>query len=380
MTIETTLRLIFDNPKGARPKAGQLFMLHTSEGFIPGGIVSLGAHFGTCAQAHLYRALLEDPDDTSFYPLVEHNDLLLPPLPLYRNEFKAGGYVRALKRKDAPTAVPLEDYYYLIMASVWDRDRRAFTRDDYTETDTELLFGCEQPYPDDVVHVGDAAGEYRGDPAPGEQRTNPWVSPLEPLFDNHVEYALEESLSYYGLINTPRPTQPVMDRDPQAIIHSVDELHADTDNPHKATASTDTEPADTGDEPVDEAGPAPEIETTDTGLKITLTAIGEYLDDYAGHQSIYAQVIPDSVLETTINNTGHEANGYFLEAVLQYWGTTGSVVKSIDLDPEASGIDIIGTPDHLTAVKEQLTTMANSPEAIPGLITAIEESGIHIDD
>ena len=113
---------------------------------------------------------------------------------------------------------------------------------------------------------------------------------------------------------------------------------------------------------------------------MTLIAIGEYLDDYAGHQSIYAQVIPDSVLESTINNTGHEANGYFLEAVLQYWSTTGSVDKSIDLDPEANGIGIIGTPDHLTAVKEQLTTMANSPEAIPGLITAIEDAGVHIDD
>ena len=292
-------------------------MLHTSEGFIPGGIVSLGAHFGTCAQAHLYRALLEDPDDTSFYPLVEHNDLLLPPLPLYRKKFKAGGYVRALKRKDAPTAVPLGNYYTFIQATVWDRDRRAFSRPDFTVTETETFFACKDPFPEHLV-------------------------------------ALEESLSYYGLINTPRPTQPVMDRDPQAIIHSVDELHTVTD---KHTA-----------------------ETTDTGLKITLIAIGEYLDDYAGHQSIYAQVIPGSVLETAINNTGHEANGYFLEAVLQYWSTTGSVAKSIDLDPEANGIGIIGTPHHLTTVKEELITIANSPEDIPRLITAIEESGIHIDD
>lgn len=354
MTIETTLRLIFDNPKGARPKVGQLFVLHTSEGFIPGGIVSLGAHFGTCAQAHLYRALLEDPNDTSFYPLVEHHDLLLPPLPLYRDEFKAGGYVRALKRKDAPTATALENYYTFIQATVWDRDRRAFSRPDFTVTETETFFACKDPFPEHLVGVTDATGYPLRELSPGDKRTSPWISPSSPIFDHQLEYALEESLSYYGLINTPRPTQPVMDRDPQAIIHSVDELHTDTD---KHTA-----------------------ETTDTGLKITLTAIGEFLDDYAGHQSIYAQVIPGSVLETAINNTGHEANGYFLEAVVQYWSTTGSVDKSIDLDPEANGIGIIGKPHHLTTVKKQLTTMANSPEAIPGLITAIEESGIHIDD
>lgn len=65
------LKLVLDAPKGSRPKAGQLYLMKTTLGYIPVGVTSTEAFFGAAAMIHPYRALISDPSDTSWFLLVE---------------------------------------------------------------------------------------------------------------------------------------------------------------------------------------------------------------------------------------------------------------------------------------------------------------------
>ncbi|WP_290185772.1 hypothetical protein [Corynebacterium glaucum] len=116
---------MFDNRATSRPQAGQLCLMHTTAGFIPGGIVSTKALSTTAAKVHLYRALLQSPTDCSFFELVERNELLLPPINISRTDFKRDGYMRTFKaptnqRDSVPSPIPFDRYYYQKLAYACD--------------------------------------------------------------------------------------------------------------------------------------------------------------------------------------------------------------------------------------------------------------------
>ena len=85
------LKFSLDSPKGSRPKAGQLYLMKTTLGYIPVGVASTEAFFGAAAMLHPYRALISDPSDTTWFPLVEKNELLIPPIQIVKSDFRKGG-------------------------------------------------------------------------------------------------------------------------------------------------------------------------------------------------------------------------------------------------------------------------------------------------
>lgn len=106
------LKLKCNNPRSSQPKVGQLYWLKTTKGYIPTGVTSTKAFWGSAVMIHPYRALLSDPSDTTYYPLVESNTLLMPPLMLTKSDFKKGGFLSRISDKKAPKPTPFEKYFF----------------------------------------------------------------------------------------------------------------------------------------------------------------------------------------------------------------------------------------------------------------------------
>ena len=78
--------------------------------------------------------------------------------------------------------------------------------------------------------------------------------------------------------------------------------------------------------------------------------------------------------------TGHEANGYFLEGLGEYFMSTGQIDGSVEFDPEGEGIGIYGDPKHVEKVQAVFGEIAEVPAEIAGLVEKAEAAGVEFDD
>lgn len=206
---KTTLRLIKDNEREWMPVTGELCMIHTSAGFIPAGIVADSVNNGYGVKVHIYRCLLDSPNDTSFYDLVSCNELLLPPAIVPTSEFESGGSMRMTDHADAPRPVPLPAYYVNGGAQEWDPKTRQFSRayPGVTRLDGTVRI---KPATRDNITVTDQNNEHFRPLKDGEDFHDKPISSGLIVFSHILEFALEDSLSYFGLIDTPRPDMASM--------------------------------------------------------------------------------------------------------------------------------------------------------------------------
>lgn len=331
-----SLRLVFDSPKGYRPKAGQLYLMKTTAGFIPVGITSTEAFFGNCVMIHPYRALVRDTNDASYYPLVEKNELLIPPVMIAKRDFKKGGDFTKVTDKNAPSPVPFEKYYYYLHANVWNPEELAFV----------LAY---PPYPDDrlpkfqpmnerTIHytIHDSNPPQGGTVDQAPEGTY-FIVGQGVMMDLHLEFELEDALSYYGLIDTPRPP------------------HADL---------SDDEPA------------YKEATTTLTPEEFL------HLADLESTTSVFAAMdqVPDAVA-AAITETGHEPNGYLFDGLATYLiNQQGLDQKGIEFYSEAGMFSILGNTETLTTLHQLLIELLHNPSLLTATIREAEAVGFDFDD
>ena len=201
---ETVLALVEDNERDWDPVTGKLCLIHTTLGFIPAGIVSDSACDDDGVKVHIYRCLLNLETDTSFYDLVGRNELLLPPVTLSKSDFRSRGSVRVIQDADAPQAVPLEAYYVNSLSQHWDPDHRWFAKccPGVTRLDGTVKIS---PTSREDIAVTDANNSFYRKLNEGEEFQNKLISSGLTVAPRVLEFALEDSLSFYNLIDTPRP-------------------------------------------------------------------------------------------------------------------------------------------------------------------------------
>lgn len=201
-----SMKILYNSPKGYRPKAGQLYFMHTSLGYIPVGVTSTQAFWGDAVMLHIYRALVQDISDKSFHNLIESNILLAPPVMIAKRDFKKGGSFTRIDDKNAPTPIPFNHYYKYKQAFTWTPEERAFApiypplpKDrlgTFVPKDQRMIYRTvhdSNPPQTKLVH---------------EVPPETWfMADMVPL-DTHLEFALEDSLAFYDLINIPRPKHP----------------------------------------------------------------------------------------------------------------------------------------------------------------------------
>lgn len=330
---KTELKLVFGAPKGTRPKAGQLYLMKTTMGFIPVGIASTNSFFGGAVTIHPYRALVTDPTDTSWYPLVEKNELLIPPLMIQKRDFRKGGDFYRIEDKNAPTTVPFDKYYYYSIAMAWNSDELAFAP-------------TSAPMPHDrpasFIPAEGRQIAYRlhdtNPPKGGKVEQAPegtYFMPSGLIIDMDVEFAFEDALSYYGLIDTPRPTH-----------------------------------ADFGD---DEEKPTQTADTNQPFLRI---------DKIKGKWGLFAytSILPEGV-EDTVTEAGYLPNGYFFDTLTRYLLEQADTnADTINYDSEAGMFSIDGPIDILQSLKDQLTELCDNPDKLQQTIEQAEATGIDFND
>ena len=201
---ETVLALVEDNERDWDPVTGKLCLIHTTLGFIPAGIVSDSVSDGDGVKLHVYRCLLGSETDTSFYDLVVGNELLLPPIEVLKMDFEQDGAFRLLEDVDAPQPVPLEAYYVNSLSQHWDPEHRRFAKccSGVTRLDGTVKI---RPTSREDIAVTDANTSFYRKLNEGEDFQDKLISSGFTVAPGVLEFALEDSLSYFSLIDTPRP-------------------------------------------------------------------------------------------------------------------------------------------------------------------------------
>ena len=333
-----SLRIEFDSPKGFRPKAGQIFLLRTTVGYIPVGVTSTEAFYGACAMLHPYRALVQDVTDTSYYPLVEKNDLLIPPVMLPKEYFRKGGCFAKNSDKNAPAPVPFDKYYYYFAsATAWNPREFSFAP-------------ARIPFPHDRLPDFDPISERKikyflhdsNPPMPVETDYAPegtrFIDGQGIVLTTQLDFSIEDSLAYYGLIDTPRPP------------------HADFSD---------------DDEPKQKEVPTPM--TPEQFL---------HLADIEGTSTLFAAMdqAPEQVVEA-ITAAGHEPNGYFFEALATYLISLHDLDGAgIEADSEAGMFSLLGNSATVTAMHEHLLGLLRNPAELTTTIQQAEAAGHEFDD
>ena len=324
------LKFSLDSPKGSRPKAGQLYLMKTTLGYIPVGVTSTEAFFGAAAMVHPYRALISDPSDTSWFPLVEKNELLIPPIQIAKSDFRKGGPFQRIPAKSHPKTIPFDNYFYYTHAILWSPEEQAFvptTKENewvpkerriinYTIHDTNPpQGGTIDEAPEGTYFVTNVLGGYR-----------------------EIEYALEDALAYYGLIDTPRPTHPDF-----------------TDNQEHDTMPTDSQQED-----------QPLFHLAEIDSMTTLFAAMDTL--------------PEEAI-SVIEQAGHTPNGYFLDNLTKYLlRQTGVTTDGIEFDSEAGMFSLIGTTETLEPLHTQLTDLFNNTNDLQQALNQAKAAGTDFDD
>ena len=324
------LKFSLDSPKGSRPKAGQLYLMKTTLGYIPAGVTSTEAFFGAAAMVHPYRALISDPSDTSWFPLVEKNELLIPPIQIAKSDFRKGGPFQRIPAKSHPKTIPFDRYFDYSNAIFWSPEEQAFvpiTKENewvpkerriinYTIHDTNPpQGGTIDEAPEGTYFVTNVLGGYR-----------------------EIEYALEDALAYYGLIDTPRPARPDL-----------------TESQEHDTMPTNTQQED-----------QPLFHLAEIDSVTTLFAAMDTL--------------PEEAI-SVIEQAGHTPNGYFLDSLAQYLlRQTDVTTDGIEFDSEAGMFSLIGTTESLQPLHAQLTDLFNNANDLQRTINQAKAAGTDFDD
>ena len=324
------LKFSLDSPKGSRPKAGQLYLMKTTLGYIPVGVTSTEAFFGAAAMIHPYRALISDPSDTSWFPLVEKNELLIPPIQIAKSDFRKGGPFQRIPAKSHPKTIPFDNYFHYTLADFWSPEEQAFvptTKENewvpqerriinYTIHDTNPpQGGTTDEAPEGTYFMTDVLGGYR-----------------------EIEYALEDALAYYGIIDTPRPARPDF-----------------TDNQEHDTMPTNAQQED-----------QPLFHLAEIDSMTTLFAAMDTLPKEA---------------VGVIEQAGHTPNGYFLDNLTTYLLRQANITTDgIEFDSEAGMFSLIGTTETLQPLHTQLTDLFNNTNDLQQTLNQAKAAGTDFDD
>lgn len=117
-----------------------------------------------------------------------------------------------------------------------------------------------------------------------------------------------------------------------------------------------------------------------SGLKMRRVELDASAGELEGQHSVYIQVVVGSDLDEAVAATGHEANGYFLEGLGEYFKSTGQIDGSVQFDPEGQGIGIYGDPKHVEKVQVVFGEIAEAPAEMAGLVEKAEAAGVEFDD
>ena len=324
------LKFSLDSPKGSRPKAGQLYLMKTTLGYIPAGVTSTEAFFGAAAMVHPYRALISDPSDTTWFPLVEKNELLIPPLRIPKPDFRKGGPFYRVTAKTHPDPVPFDRYFHYLDAIFWSPGEQAFvpvTREnEWVPKERRIL--------EYIIHDSNPTQGGRVDEAPD----GTYFMTVVVGGYREIEYALEDALAYYGLIDTPRPAHPDF-----------------TDNQEHDTMPTNTQQED---QPL------------------------FHLAEIDGVTTLFAAMdtLPEEAI-SVIEQAGHTPNGYFLDNLTKYLLRQANVpTDGIEFDSEASMFSLIGTTETLQPLHTQLTDLFNNTNNLQQPLNQAKAAGTDFDD
>ena len=156
--------------------------------------------------------------------------------------------------------------------------------------------------------------------------------------DLHIEFALEDALAYYGLIDSPRPAHPAF-----------------TENQEQDTMPTDTQQED---QPL------------------------FHLAELDGMTTLFAAVdtMPKEAVGV-IEKAGHTPNGYFLDSLAKYLLRQANLTSDgIEFDSEAGMFSLIGTADTLQPLHTQLTDLFNNTNNLQQTINQASAAGTDFDD
>lgn len=117
-----------------------------------------------------------------------------------------------------------------------------------------------------------------------------------------------------------------------------------------------------------------------SGLKMRRVELDASAGELEGQHTVYIQVVVDSELDKAVAATGHEANGYFLEGLAEYFKSTGQIDGSVQFYPEGEGIDIYGDPKHVEKVQAVFGEIAEAPAEMAELVEKAEAAGVEFDD
>ena len=333
-----SLRLEPGSPKRYRPKAGQIFLMKTSAGYVPVGVTSTEAFFGACVMIHPYRALVHDITDTSYYSLIEKNELLIPPVMVPKPDFSKGGYFTKNSDKNAPAPIPFDKYYFYVGATSWNPHELGFSPttgafpydrlpdfDPIDERRIECFLHDSNP---PVVEKVDQAPE-------GTYFMYTYGIP-ETI---QLDFAIEDTLAYYGLIDTPRP--------PHADFSDIETASAHAERPKPMTPEQFL-----------------------------------HLADIEGTSTLFAAMdqTPEQVVEA-ITEAGHEPNGYFFEGLATYLINLHDLDGAgIEADSEAGMFSLLGNSATVTALHEHLLGLLRNPAELTQTIQQAEAAGHDFDD
>ncbi|MCT1428840.1 immunity 51 family protein [Corynebacterium sp. p3-SID1241] len=332
------LKLVFDSPKGSRPKAGQLYLMKTTLGYIPVGVVSTEAFFGAAAMIHPYRAIVSDIKDTTWYPLIEKNELLIPPLQIIKSDFRKGGDFYSVKDKNAPHPVPFDRYFNYRSSFPWSPEEQAFvpTSEALPTDKLGTFIPKHERHIEYTLHDTNPPQGGIVDEAP----EGAFFMPAGLHIDLHIEFALEDALCHHGLIDTPRPAHPDFSDDQEQGQDTM-----------------------TAESPQENQPPF-------------------HLAEIDGMTSLFAaqDAIPEEVVRV-VGKAGHTPNGYFLENLAKQLLLESNIsTDDIEFDSEAGMFSLIGTAAALLPLHDQLTDLFSDTNKLQQTLKRAQAAGTDFDD
>lgn len=119
-------------------------------------------------------------------------------------------------------------------------------------------------------------------------------------------------------------------------------------------------------------------ETTDSGLKATVTVLDEAAGDDAGKHQLVLECVVGSKLDEHVASLGHEANGYFFETLVTFWARSNEVT-GLWLDPTADHVVILGDSGQITPLKSHVFALASDFPTLSEAVNQTEAAGIEFD-
>lgn len=316
------------NQTVSRPHPGSLCLLKTDYGYIPAGVVLTDSYMGMCHLVHFYRTIITNPHDTSYYPLVQANDLLIPPMDIPRQAFDAEGFLVVNHHEDSPTARVLDHYYFYANGDHWNVDERAFVPMDKPAAD-----GSQFPIPLKQRLIYEKL--------PGEDRSigvheipaGSWISPSRAANLSMLEDALGESLRYYGLLRGAAS--------PQLGIAAA---------PAERTA-----------------------QAVETASRVHLVSTG-------GVTALYFEAPGPESAAQIIRNAGFVGNGYFWHSLIKFYADQRGFSDKVIFDPEAGMFSVIGAYEILDHLREVIESWFSDPQKLADIINNAQDSDVDFDD